>query len=474
MTTFLRSFLLLLGFSCLALPGKTQDSILPRKVLSPEDFTAIIKTFHPVIRQAELRVQQADANITLARGGFDPQFTYSTDQKTFNGTDYYQYTDARLKIPTWYGVELNTGIENNAGNFINSEYTLGQSSNIGISVPLARNLLMDKRRATLQQAKIFSKQSQSDRANTVNNLLFDAYDSYWNWVREHFVLQVLTDAVRINEERFALVKIGYRQGDRPAIDTTEALAQLQLFRFEQAECRVRLKNAAVDLSNYLWLTNNRYYEVDESVKPDEIWNTMLVDTMTVSPLNELLYTARITHPKLQVVDFKLQQLEIDRKLKFQNLLPVVNVKASLLNKGYNVWKGVGSGFYENNNKFGVDIGIPLRLSEGRGSYRMAKLKIAETELAYNLQQQEIAIKVKQYYNEVLGLQQQVRIYEQATNNYATLLRGEDTRFKAGESSLFLLNTRENKLLEARQKLITLKTKYFKSRYGLLWAAGQLR
>jgi outer membrane protein TolC len=210
------------------------------------------------------------------------------------------------------------------------------------------------------------------------------------------------------------------------------------------------------------------------VKPDDRWNTLLIDTIKVAPLNDLLYTAKITHPKLRVVDFKLQQLEIDRKLKFQNLLPVVNVKANLLNKGFSVWKGMGPGFFENNNKFGVDIGIPLRLSEGRGSYKMAKLKLAETELAFNLQEQEIANKVRQYYNEVLGLQQQVRIYEQATNNYATLLRGEDVRFRAGESSLFLLNTRENKLLEARQKLVTLKTKFFKSQYGLQWAAGQLR
>jgi outer membrane protein TolC len=474
MTKFLRSFLLLIGLGCFAQQGRTQDSLLPRKVLSPEDFTAIIKTYHPVLRQAELMVLQADANVTLARSGFDPQFTYSNDQKTFNGTDYYQYNESRLKVPTWFGIELNTGIENNAGNFINSEYTLGQSSYVGIAVPLARNLVMDKRRATLQQAKIFSKQSLSERANTINNLLFEAYDVYWSWAREHYLLQILTEAVTINEARFALVKTGYRQGDRPAIDTTEALAQLQLFRFEQAECRVRLKNTAVELSNYLWMSNNTYYEVDESVKPDDRWNSLLIDTLSLPPLNDLLYTARIAHPKLRVVDFKLQQLEIDRKLKFQNLLPVVNVKANLLNKGFNVWKGVGPGFYENNNKFGVDIGIPLRLSEGRGSYKMAKLKLAETELAFKLQEQEIANKVRQYYNEVLGLQQQVRIYEQATNNYATLVRGEDVRFKAGESSLFLLNTRENKLLEARQKLVTLKTKFFKSRYGLQWASGQLQ
>ena len=53
-------------------------------------------------------------------------------------------------------------------------------------------------------------------------------------------------------------------------------------------------------------------------------------------------------------------------------------------------------------------------------------------------------------------------------------RGEDIRFKVGESSLFLLNTRENKVLESMQKLAELKTKFFKSYRAVGWASGQLR
>jgi hypothetical protein len=44
----------------------------------------------------------------------------------------------------------------------------------------------------------------------------------------------------------------------------------------------------------------------------------------------------------------------------------------------------------------------------------------------------------------------------------------------GESSLFLLNTRENKVLESMQKLAELKTKFFKSYRAVAWASGQLR
>jgi len=72
------------------------------------------------------------------------------------------------------------------------------------------------------------------------------------------------------------------------------------------------------------------------------------------------------------------------------------------------------------------------------------------------------------------LQKQIDIAEDNRENYRKLYRGEETRFKSGESSLFLLISREIKLLEASQKLVELKTKLFKSYQSLQWSTGQLR
>ncbi|WP_221393492.1 hypothetical protein [Dyadobacter sp. NIV53] len=59
------------------------------------------------------------------------------------------------------------------------------------------------------------------------------------------------------------------------------------------------------------------------------------------------------------------------------------------------------------------------------------------------------------------------------DNYQKLVQAEQIRFANGESSLFLINSRENKALEAREKLIELKTKYFQTAYSLQWSAGLL-
>ena len=440
-----------------------------------DEFINIVKQFHPVIKQANISVEKAQAEITTARGAFDPSVYLSTEQKTFDGKNYYSYVNPELKIPTWYGIEVMAGLENNGGQFLNSEISAGQSSYLGLSVPLAKNLVMDKRRAVLQQAKIFKEQSIAEQRNTVNDLLYDAYAAYWNWVKEYQVYAIIANAVSVNEARLKLVQIGYRQGDRPAIDTTEALAQLQSFQFMQSESSVRLQNAAVEVSNFLWLPNNSFYQLNNEVLPEKKWDEQNITGLQLRVLDELLYQAKLSHPKLKLYNFTLQSLEVERKLKLQSLLPTINVKANLLNKGYDVFNGIGkTGFYENNNKFGIDIGLPLRLSEGRGGYKIARLKIKETNLELNLQQQAIENKIRLYYNEMTGLLQQVKIYEAAYKNYQTLFRGEETRFRAGESSLFLLNSRENKQLEALQKLVELKTKFYKTRQAVLWAAGQLQ
>jgi len=114
------------------------------------------------------------------------------------------------------------------------------------------------------------------------------------------------------------------------------------------------------------------------------------------------------------------------------------------------------------------------LSQGRGEYRSAKIKIQETNL--DLAQTRVVIdnKVRYYFNELTTLQSQVRIAEGNLSNFRRLFTGENMLYRAGESSLFMLNMREIKLLESLKKVVELKTSFFKSYQSLQWAAGQLK
>jgi outer membrane protein TolC len=447
-----------------------QDSI---KTLSARQVMEIIKQFHPVVKQADINIEKAKTDITIARGMFDPLLSTKISNKTFDGIEYYNHFQPEIIIPTWYGIEINAGLENLTGNRTDPEQTLGKTSFAGITVPLAKNLLMDKRRAALQQANIFKQLSEVEKRTVLNDLMLDAMKSYWHWVQQYQVMKVIEEAVKVNEKRFELVKIAFRQGERPAIDTVEALVQLQNFKLMLNESLLNFLNAGLELSGFLWNKNTEPVILTATVAPDAAWKNISITESALPVVEDLLNNAKNNHPDLLQYDLKLKALSVERKLKFQELLPAINFRYNQLGKGYDIIKNTTAPLFENNYQYGISLAIPLRLSEGRGEYRKAKLKIKETELSRIQKTLSVQNKVRTYYNELMALQRQVALQQQQYNNYLTLQRGEETRFFNGESSLFLVYSRENKTLEAMQKLTELEIKYFKTLNSLYWAGAVL-
>jgi len=447
--TIIKTTIIGITLMLLALVAAAQDTI---KTLSPQQLAAIIRLYHPVARQADINIEKAKAGIITAKGGFDPLLTNATAQKTFDGNNYYYYNRPEITIPTWYGISINGGLEYLSGNRTDPRDTKGESSFIGITIPLAKNLLMDKRRAALQTAKIMKEASAVEKRSIINTLMQEALTMYWNWVKHYLIYKLASDAIAINEKRIELIRISFRQGDRPALDTIEALTQLQ---------------------NFLWAADNTPFFLQPDVIPDEESQMLKADSFVTPDLAQILETIRDQHPDLLQYQFKLSALDIEKKLKFQEILPTVNFRYNQLGRGYDIAKTITNPLFENSFQYGISIGIPLRLSAGRGEYKTAKLKITETKLQQYQKIQQLENKIKSYYNELAALKTQVSLYEKAVQNYNTLLKGEETRLLNGESSLFLVNNRESKTLEALQKLTELKVKYFQANSLLLGTAGML-
>lgn len=450
---------------------QAQDTL---RTLTETDFLAVVKAHHPVAKQASLLVDLARAQLLSIRGNFDPLLFIDNNQKTFDGKNYYNYTNAELAVPTWFGVELYAGLENNFGDFTNREYSLGQSSYAGISIPVLKDLVLDKRRAALQQGKLFTQQSAFERSAVINDLLFDATKAYWSWAKDYQVLMVLDTTIALNEARYELVRISFQQGDRAAVDTTEALVQLQNFQQQREEAWLKFRKSSLELSAYLWLPNNKPVYLTERVIPDTIWAKQQFTAFPVDVLTNWLTQTVTNHPKLKQFDFKLQALEVERRLKFQSLLPKLDLKYNFLQKGYNVGNAFKNNVFENNYKFGLSAVIPILNRSGIGDYRAARIKIKSTEFDRSFTELNLENKVRFHYNEVLNLQKQIDIYERAYSNYVRLFNAEQLKFTLGETTLFLLNSRETKVLEAQQKLLELKTKFYQAFAALNWAAGVLQ
>jgi outer membrane protein TolC len=399
-----------------------------QQTLSLKEFLQVVRTYHPVARQAALEVAIAKTEVTSARGGFDPRFENSISRKEFDGLLYYDHQISEVKIPTWYGVDIVAGIESLSGQRTSTPDTKGNSSYLGINVPLAKGLITDSRRAALQQAKIFQELTVQEQRAVVNDLLFDAAKAYWSWWQQHQVQRLFQRAVSNAEERFRLVKNAFLLGERPAIDTIEALAQWQNFQITANELQLGLTNAQFDLNVFLWQENGDTYSLPQGIIPEEKM-PILIESLQ---LEQLLRRAAL-HPELEQYRYKLEALQVEKRLKFQSLLPTVYLKYNQLNKSHQLQKSFRMPWLENNYRYGITISVPLRLSEGRGEYRQAALKIEQTKLEQVNKQVLQQTRVRKYYNEWKQLQQQIALQQQAVQSYSTLQRGEEIKFMNGET-----------------------------------------
>ncbi len=125
----------------------------------------------------------------------------------------------------------------------------------------------------------------------------------------------------------------------------------------------------------------------------------------------------------------------------------------------------------NNYKLGLSFQYPLFLRAERGKLQLTKLKLTDNALALQQTTREVETTLQTTYNELNLIETQVKTQEQLAQQAETLRNGEQTRFENGESSLFLINTREMNLVNYRLKLWELKIKYAKAHATLYWAAG---
>ena len=459
----MRRILIFAGFFLSSLYATAQQP------MTLEEFLGAVRAYHPIAKQAAIGVEIARAEVTSARGAFDPVLQNNISRKELGGLLYYDHQLSEVRIPTWYGVDIVAGIETLSGQRTPNADTKGNSSYVGFSVPVAKGLLMDRRRADLQQAKIFQDLSVQEQRAILNDLLYDAARAYWNWWQQYQVQLLFRQAIQNAVERLRLVRTAFQIGERPAIDTVEALAQLQSFQLMEQEINLGFANTQLDVTVFLWQQNGEAYTLPQAVVPQGA-SPLMIEAMQPE---KLLQQVQL-HPELQQYRFKLEALQVERRLKFQSLLPSVYLKYNQLNKSHDLTKTFSSPWLENNYRYGLSVGLPIRLSEGRGEYRKAKLKIEQTEWQQLNKRVSLETKLRQYFNEWRQLGQQIQLQQQAIASYAQLQRGEEIRFQNGESSLFLINSREQKTIEARQKLIELQGKEQKARASVLWAAGALQ
>ncbi len=437
----------------------------PSVLLTETEFLRLVEAHHPLSVRADLQRERADAVLRMARGGFDPKLYGDLSQKYYSGTRYYSVIEGGLKVPTWFGIELNAAYERNDGTYLNPELRVPESGlyAAGLSISLGQGLLFDQRRAELQRADIYRQSTEAERIILINQLLYDAGGAYWTWAGAQGVVEIYEEAVRLAQTRYGAIGAGASLGDRPAIDTLEARILVQNRQLELETARLDLSNAAAALAAFLWL---------DGVVPLELGPTTLpppateIDVAALEPAGGIL-----NHPELDRTRLKIEELEVDERLQREQLKPRLDVKynALLLGGSDQPLEDYSSANY----KWGVSFSQPLLVRKERGKLQLTRIKMSETQLELSDKTAALGVKVVQAENEANTTAAQFVLAGRNAADYLRLLEGERELFRAGESSLFLVNTRESSYISARIKQVEVGVKHRKARLSLAYARGRM-
>ncbi|MFT4734395.1 MAG: outer membrane protein TolC [Algoriphagus sp.] len=433
-----------------------------------ENFLKTFEANHPAFKISAANIGQSEAALLSASGAFDPTFSMSSNNKTLDGKTYYNEQNPEFKWQTPYGLRIKAGNDYNMGDFLNSEVTPGNLSYMGLELPLLKGLFIDQNRATRKQASIMISQSTEEQRNYLNDVYLDAIEHYWQWAASYQIYALLLNQEGNATRRLEITKVGFTNGAKSQADTVEASLQVQNIGLLQQEAFIDFRTKSIALSAFLWDEQGEPYLLRPDLRPQ-----IMPKDLIVIDTEEMVFQSRINHPKLAIFRYKLDGLAVERLLNRQSVLPTLDLKYNVLGKDYFFVESAANPYLRNNYKFGFDFKIPLLLREGRGKFEKTKFKILENTLLQKQTTWNIENKVREWGTATELLNLQLSAAGQLAINYEFLLKNEELKFNQGSSSLFLIISRENKLIDARQKVLKVNLKYIKAYYKQRWAAGLL-
>jgi len=434
------------------------------------EYITTIKENHPLIERAQNFSKQGNYLVNVARGGYDAVINSNYENKFFNSKNYFSLLHSELKQPIYTNQYLVAGYDYGQGNFIDpSDLTKPIGSPfIGVEASLLQGLLFDKRRAEVLKAKEYRKYYDAEKDQLINQILFDASVNFAEWSFAEKELHLYEYFLNLANTRYKGLVVLSDIGERAAIDTIEAalLYQSRLLEYQS----VKLDNQKMQnkVLTFIWQNESTPIAYDTSliIKDSLEFYYRKAESLAVieMQINDYVNPTVAKYASLQNI------VGIDKRLKAELIKPKLDVKYNFLSSNGNPYL---TDFSSSNYKWGAKFSMPIFLRSSRNEFKIAKLNYKNSGYDLVNKQNEIDLKFKLMKQAIFILKDQVNFAEKNVAFSKQLLEAEKLKFESGESSLFLLNTRENKWLESELKLAEYRSKFIKTVFELIYVNGTL-
>jgi outer membrane protein TolC len=437
----------------------------------PQVLAAADRAF-PTVAAAIADVVAADAEALAAQGGFDPVLRGRAFLTPPGLGAYPQIrSDLTLDIPipatgvnAFAGYRFGAPLGNDKNgnpNQVQSYYQerltflLGEVR-AGVSVPLLRNLWIDRRRATVQRTEL--GQEAAKQAETLQRIEIArlAAFRYWDWVAAGMRREVARDLLRIARDRDRQLATRVKTGDVPLFDQQDNLRAVAQRESLVVQAQRQVEQTRFELSLY-WRSDDGQPQqpTDEQMPrgiptPDPSFG----DGATIDD-------ALARRPDLRRLVIQQRQQEIELSLQKNQLFPLIDLGA-IVTQDFGPVGTADPKLATTEVEFGAIIDVPLLYRLPRGRIQAAEAQLSRLEAQLQLLRDRVGVDVKDALSALAAARERVKFTRQEVDVAQKLEAGERQKFELGDSNLLFVNIRETQTAEARLREIDALTDYHRA------------
>ncbi|WP_166819861.1 TolC family protein [Thalassoroseus pseudoceratinae] len=454
-------------------PNDSADQTAGQPLSLDEVLNSIVRAY-PLLEAARQEQWIAYGNVISASGSFDtkakagaleaPLGFYETyrhyvgfEQPLYNGMDVFAgYRIGRGFFKPWYkGRETDEGGEFKAT----------------INLPLMQDKIIDERRANLGVANIEQAAAQPMIQAELIDYLLAGSVAYWDWVAAGQGVRIARGLLDLANERKVAIQERVDEGDLAEITMTDNQRLIASRRSKLIAAQQKYQLAAVKLSLFLRTPQGEPILPSESALPKDF---PAVESIDPSLGHELIQTAWAQRPELASLILKQQSLDVELNQARNMALPELDWYTSVSQDVGDPRKDKGK---ENKQPLELDtqllLSVPLQRRKALGKQTSLEAKIAQVRAKEEFTRNKIATQVQMA---LVSLQADLALIEQSQTNLELaeeLQTAEEDRFREGESTIILVNIREQATADARAGVVAARADYFRSRAELEAALGSL-
>lgn len=412
-------------------------------VLDLDEVLGSIDRFPATVAAAEERRIAAGESLA-ARGSFDPVVRA---RGLVDVIGYYrnQVFDVSIEAPTpLWGATFIAGYRVGLGDFPIYDGKLATNASgevrAGLSLPLLRNGPIDRRRANIERAKVGER--IADEGVRLQRLELEraAMARYWEWVGAGFRWRIARDLLALAEARQAQLVARVAAGDIPDIERLENERALRQREAQVVAARRGVEQAAIELAVFLRDQNGGPLPPPVTRLPDRLQEPASASL----PIESAVLDSLRLRPERRRLSLFVEQQDVERRFARNQLLPGVDV-FGLVSRDFGAGEKSRS---QTELELGIQVDLALLFRGARGRLEVAEGQLARANAQLRLLERRIEAEVRDISSALRAGRERLALVRRELELATALAKAELERFELGDSTLLLVNLREQAAAEA--------------------------